>query len=475
MSRIRRLAIVNRGEPAMRCLAAVSELASETGEPITTIALYTEPDAASWFVREASEALPLGPAIIADAGGGRHSVYVDTDRLMEALAAARADAVWVGWGFVSESATFAARCEQAGITFIGPPSEVISLLGDKVRAKQLAESVGVPVVPWSGGTVHDVDSARIAANMLGYPLLVKAAGGGGGRGIRLVESEGGLASAFASAKGEAERAFGDGTVFLERKLGAVRHVEVQVIADEHGTVWAAGIRDCSIQRRNQKVIEESGCTRLRRPAEQQLCDAAVALCKAAGYRNAGTVEFLVDPATQQFMFMEVNTRLQVEHPVTEMTAGIDLVKLQLQVARGQALPPEPPPVRGYAIEARLNAEDPEHGFAPTPGRVAALRLPSGPGIRVDTWSGRGRRDRRRVRLDDRQGGGLGHEQGGGAQQAAPRPCAVPRSDRRRDDQQGLPARARQPPGGARRKLRQLSGSTGSQRRVTTCRRLTPWR
>ena len=383
MSRIRRLAIVNRGEPAMRCLAAVSELASETGEPITTIALYTEPDAASWFVREASEALPLGPAIIADAGGGRHSVYVDTDRLMEALAAARADAVWVGWGFVSESATFAARCEQAGITFIGPPSEVISLLGDKVQAKQLAERVGVPVVPWSGDTVHDVDSARIAANMLGYPLLVKAAGGGGGRGIRLVESEGGLASAFASAKGEAERAFGDGTVFLERKLGAVRHVEVQVIADEHGTVWAAGIRDCSIQRRNQKVIEESGCTRLRLPAQQQLCDAAVALCKAAGYRNAGTVEFLVDPATQQFMFMEVNTRLQVEHPVTEMTAGIDLVKLQLQVASGQALPPEPPPVRGYAIEARLNAEDPEHGFAPTPGRVAALRLPSGPGIRVD--------------------------------------------------------------------------------------------
>jgi acetyl/propionyl-CoA carboxylase alpha subunit/acetyl-CoA carboxylase carboxyltransferase component len=383
MSRIRRLAIVNRGEPAMRCLAAVSELARETGERMTTIALYTDPDAASWFVREANEAVPLGPAIITDADGGRHSVYVDISRLMQALAAARADAVWVGWGFVAESAAFAAQCEQAGITFIGPPSEVIGLLGDKVRAKQLAERAGVPVVPWSGGVVHDADSARIAAGMIGYPLLVKAAAGGGGRGIRLVESEAELPSAFASAEGEAERVFGDRTVFLERKMGAVRHVEVQVIADQHGTVWAAGIRDCSIQRRNQKVIEESGCTSLRRPAQQRLREAAVTLCKAAGYRNAGTVEFLVDPATQRFMFMEVNTRLQVEHPVTEMTTGIDLVKLQLQVACGQRLPPEPPPVRGYAIEARLNAEDPEHGFAPTPGRVCALRLPSGPGIRVD--------------------------------------------------------------------------------------------
>ena len=384
MGSIRRLAIINRGEPAMRCLAAVGELVRESGEPITTIALYTEPDVASWFVREASEAVSLGPALPADSAGHRHSAYLDVDKLMAVLAAARADSAWVGWGFVAESAEFAARCEDAGITFIGPPSDVIRLLGDKVAAKQLAERAGVPVVPWSGGAVHDPESARIAAQMLGYPVLVKAAAGGGGRGIRVVESDAALPSAFASARAEAAHAFGDPTVFIERQLGGVRHVEVQVIADSHGTVWAAGVRDCSIQRRNQKVIEESGCTRLGGPAEARLRDAAVRLCRAAGYRSAGTVEFLVDPVTQHFMFMEVNTRLQVEHPVTEMTTGIDLVKLQLHVARGGRLPQAPPSVRGYAIEARLNAEDPEHAFAPTPGRVSALRLPSGPGIRVDT-------------------------------------------------------------------------------------------
>jgi acetyl/propionyl-CoA carboxylase alpha subunit/acetyl-CoA carboxylase carboxyltransferase component len=383
MSRIRRLAIVNRGEPAMRCLAAVGELARETGEPVTTIALYTEPDAASWFVREASEAVPLGPALRTDADGSRHSAYLDIDRLMTVLTAARADAAWVGWGFVAESAEFAARCEDAGITFIGPPSDVIRLLGDKVLAKQLAERSGVPVVPWSGGPVDDLDSAQAAARRLGYPVLVKAAAGGGGRGIRLVESDEAMPAAFASARSEAGHAFGDPTVFIERKLENVRHVEVQVIADGYGTVWPVGVRDCSIQRRNQKVIEESGCTALDEPAESRLREAAVRLCQAAGYRSAGTVEFLFDPSTQQFMFMEVNTRLQVEHPVTEMTTGIDLVKLQLHVACGGMLGAAWPPVHGYAIEARLNAEDPEHGFAPTPGRVSALRLPSGPGIRVD--------------------------------------------------------------------------------------------
>jgi acetyl/propionyl-CoA carboxylase alpha subunit len=384
MSSIRRLAIVNRGEPAMRCLAAVGELARESGEPITTIALYTEPDAASWFVREASEAVPLGSALRTDSDGYRHSAYLDIDRLMAVLTAARADSAWVGWGFVAESAEFAARCEHAGITFIGPPSDVITLLGDKVRAKQLAERAGVPVVPWSGGAVHDPQSAQIAGRLLGYPVLVKAAAGGGGRGIRLVESDQAMPSAFASARDEADRAFGDPTVFIERKLENVRHVEVQVIADGHGTVWPVGVRDCSIQRRNQKVIEESGCTKLDGPTELRLREAAVRLCRAAGYRSAGTVEFLFDPATQQFMFMEVNTRLQVEHPVTEMTTGVDLVKLQLHVACGGRLPAAPPAVRGYAVEARLNAEDPEHAFAPTPGRVSALRLPSGPGIRVDT-------------------------------------------------------------------------------------------
>jgi acetyl/propionyl-CoA carboxylase alpha subunit/acetyl-CoA carboxylase carboxyltransferase component len=384
MSGVRRLAIVNRGEPAMRCLAAAGELGDDFGEPVTTIALYTDPDAASLFVRQADEAVPLGPALIAGSDGSRHAAYVDIDTVMTALARARADSVWVGWGFIAESADFAARCEEAGLTFVGPPSDVIRLLGDKIRAKQLAERLGIPVVPWSGGPVHDGQSARIAAGILGYPVLVKAAGGGGGRGIRLVESESAMPAAFAAAQREAEAAFGDPTVFIERKLGSVRHVEVQVIADGQGTVWAAGIRDCSIQRRNQKIIEESGSTAVGPAAEAALRDAAARLCAAAGYRSAGTVEFLVDPLTQQFMLMEINTRLQVEHPVTEMTTGIDLVKLQLHIARGGRLTPSAPPVAGYAIEARLCAEDPEHDFAPTPGRVSALRLPAGPGIRVDT-------------------------------------------------------------------------------------------
>ena len=384
MSGVQRLAIVNRGEPAMRCLAAVAELGDDFGEPITTIALYTDPDAASLFVRQADEAFPLGPALITDPNGARRAAYVDIDTVLAALARARADSVWVGWGFVAESAEFAARCEAAGITFVGPPSDVIRELGDKIRAKQLAGRLGIPVVPWSGGPVHDAQSARIAAGVLGYPVLVKAAGGGGGRGIRLVESETAMASAFASARREAEAAFGDPTVFIERKIDSARHVEVQVIADGQGNVWAPGIRDCSIQRRNQKVIEESGSTAVGSAAEAALRGAAVRMCAAAGYRSAGTVEFLIDPLTQQFMLMEINTRLQVEHPVTEMTTGLDLVKLQVHIARGGRLPSSAPPVSGYAIEARLCAEDPEHDFGPTPGRVSALRLPAGPGIRVDT-------------------------------------------------------------------------------------------
>jgi acetyl/propionyl-CoA carboxylase alpha subunit/acetyl-CoA carboxylase carboxyltransferase component len=381
---IRRLAVVNRGEAAMRCLSAVAELNSESDEPITTIAVYTEPDAASWFVREANEAVSLGAATFIDDDGNRQSSYLHLDRLMAALEQVRADAVWVGWGFVAESADFAERCEKAGITFIGPPSDVIRALGDKVRAKQLAEHVGVPVVPWSGGPVHDAASATIAADLLSYPVLVKAAAGGGGRGIRSVASASEMAAAFTSAQAEARHSFADPTVFIEHRLAAARHVEVQVVADDFGTVWAVGVRDCSIQRRNQKVIEESGCTLFDAAADQALRDAAARLCAAAGYRGAGTVEFLLDPVTMQFMFIEVNTRLQVEHPVTEMTTGLDLVKMQLHVARGKPLTGDPPATRGYAIEARLNAEDPERGFAPAPGRVSALRLPTGTGIRVDT-------------------------------------------------------------------------------------------
>ena len=304
--------------------------------------------------------------------------------MVEALVRADVDAVWVGWGFVSERASFAQRCEEAGILFVGPDSATIRLLGDKVLAKQMAEKADVPVVPWSGGTVDDVAQAGEDARQLGYPVVLKAVAGGGGRGIRVVRQPADLATAFTSARSEAELAFGDPAVFLEAFVPVARHVEVQIIADDYGTVWALGVRDCSIQRRNQKVIEESSSTAIDPATEAAIRAAAVRLATVAGYRNAGTVEFLVDPATQQFLFMEVNTRLQVEHPVTEVTTGLDIVKLQLHVASGGRLEGSPPPVRGHAVEARLCAEDPEQGFVPAPGRLARLRLPTGAGLRVDS-------------------------------------------------------------------------------------------
>ncbi len=382
---IRRLGIVNRGEPAVRALTAVAEL-NQIGDqpPIQTVVLYTDPDADSWFVREADDAVPLGTATFVDpADGTRRSRYLDEAAVIAALRGADVDAVWVGWGFVAEHASFAQACEEAGITFVGPNSATIRRLGDKVAAKRVAEQADVQVVPWSGGPVDDVTQATSIATQLGYPLVVKAASGGGGRGIRIVRDNDELAAALPSARAEAALAFGDPTVFLEKLVPAARHVEVQVIADGYGTVWAVGIRDCSLQRRHQKVLEESASTILDTRQEQAIRDAAVRLCAAAGYRNAGTVEFLVDPDTGSFQFMEVNTRLQVEHPVTEVTTGLDLVKLQLHVAQGGRLTGRQPQVSGHAIEARLNAEDPENGFASAPGRLARLRLPAGTGIRVD--------------------------------------------------------------------------------------------
>ncbi|MCV6968108.1 ATP-binding protein [Mycobacterium bohemicum] len=382
---IRRLAIVNRGEPAVRALTAVAELNQAGGHPpIRTIALYTDPDADAWFVREADEAVPLGsPTYVDPTDGARRSRYLDEAAVVAALRRADADSVWVGWGFVAEHASFAQACEEAGIVFVGPDSATIRLLGDKVAAKRVAEQADVPVVPWSRGPVEDIAEATAAAERLGYPVVVKAASGGGGRGIRIVADEAELAAALPSARAEAQLAFGDPTVFLEQLVPAARHVEVQVIADGQGAVWAVGIRDCTLQRRHQKVLEESASTVLDGPKEQAIRDAAVRVAAAAGYRSAGTVEFLVDPDTGGFQFMEVNTRLQVEHPITEATTGLDLVKLQLHVARGGRLDGAPPPVTGHAIEARLCAEDPENGFAAAPGRLARLRLPAGAGIRVD--------------------------------------------------------------------------------------------
>jgi acetyl/propionyl-CoA carboxylase alpha subunit/acetyl-CoA carboxylase carboxyltransferase component len=378
-----RVAIVNRGEAALRFIHAARELREEGGPPLRTIALCTDSERGSWFAREADEAWDLGPPAAGEADGRSSSGYLDHARLEKALVASRADAVWPGWGFVAEQAAFADLCARLGLVFIGPSGRVMRRLGDKIMSKRLAEQAGIPVVPWSGGQVETHGQAVAQAERLGYPLLVKASAGGGGRGIRVVREPGALEDALARARSEAHKAFGDPTVYLEARLGATRHVEVQIVADSAGTVWAAGVRDCTVQRRHQKLIEESACPVMSEDSERALREAAVRLARAAAYENAGTVEFLFDPEAQAFWFMEVNTRLQVEHPVTELTTGLDLVKLQVHIARGGRLSGEPPPARGHAVEARLNAEDPDRAFAPAPGTVSALRVASGPGLRFD--------------------------------------------------------------------------------------------
>ena len=380
-----RVAIVNRGEAAMRFIHATRDFNQEHGTSLRTIALFTEPDRRSMFVREADEAVCLGPAQVLDPNTQQlKSSYVDYGRLEHALASARADAVWVGWGFVAEHAAFADLCREMGIIFIGPDGDVMRHVGDKIASKRLAEQAQIPVAPWSNGPVETVNDALGHAERLGYPLLIKATAGGGGHGIRLVRSAAQLPQAFASARAEAFKAFGDPTVFLEQLLQGARHVEVQIIADHLGTTWAAGVRDCTIQRRHQKVLEEAPSPALSPEQDRMLREAAVRLSQAAAYRNAGTVEFLYQPEINRFSFMEMNTRLQVEHPVTECTTGLDLVRLQIHVARGGLLEGEPPRTAGHAIEVRLNAEDPDNGFAPAPGAIARFRIPPSHGVRVDT-------------------------------------------------------------------------------------------
>ena len=360
----------------MRLIHAVRELAAETGTQIETVALHTDVDRTATFVREADLAYDLGPASARP--------YLDLKALERALVETRADAAWVGWGFVAEDPAFAELCEKIGVTFVGPSAEAMRKLGDKIGAKLIAEEVGVPVAPWSRGAVETLDAALAAAAEIGYPLMLKATAGGGGRGIRVITNEAELADAYERTSQEAARAFGSGIVFLERLVTGARHVEVQVIADGQGTAWALGVRDCSVQRRNQKVIEESASPVLSAEQAAELKASAERLAVAVGYRGAATVEFLYHPGDKLFAFLEVNTRLQVEHPITECTTGFDLVKAQLRVASGGRLEGEPPVERGHAIEARLNAEDPDRDFAPSPGRIARLDLPAGPGIRVDT-------------------------------------------------------------------------------------------
>ena len=371
-----RIAIVNRGEAAMRLIHAVRDLNAEhpDREPLVTIALYTDAERSAMFAREADEAYPIGPA--------SDRPYLNHGLLADVLRRARADAVWVGWGFVAEDAAFADLMADLGITFIGPSGDAMRRLGDKIGSKLIAEEVGVPVAPWSGGGVDTLDDALAAADRVGYPLMLKATAGGGGRGIRRVDGAADLTDAYQRTRDEAQRAFGSGVVFLEKLVTGARHVEVQLISDGE-TAWAVGVRDCTIQRRNQKIIEESASPLLTPERTAELRASAERLALAVGYRGAATVEFLYHPGDDQFAFLEVNTRLQVEHPITEVTNSFDLVRAQLHVASGGRLT-ERPAEFGHAVEARLNAEDPDRDFAPAPGRIARLDLPAGPGIRVDT-------------------------------------------------------------------------------------------
>ncbi|MDR1624966.1 MAG: biotin/lipoyl-binding protein [Spirochaetia bacterium] len=377
-----RIGIVNRGEAAVRFIRAVRDFNQLHGTKMQTVAFCTDGEREALFAQQADEAHAFSYFPGFARGGG--SPYLDRELVMEALLSSNCSALWPGWGFLSEDAAFAALAEEAGLVFLGPSSEAMGLLGDKIRAKRLAEENAVPICPWSRGPVKNLAAARAAARKIGYPLIIKAANAGGGRGIRFVPGPGDLAAAWKSAVDETLRITGNAVVFVERLVEKGRHMEVQVLADRFGNVKTFGVRDCSVQRKNQKIIEETPAPDFDPQAMEAMEAAASRLVKAAGYWSAGTVEFLYDLARGEFYFMEVNTRLQVEHPVTEQLYGIDLVHGQLRVARGEDLGGLDPLPRGAVLEARLNAEDPNHGFRPAPGKVLRFRIPSGPGIRVDS-------------------------------------------------------------------------------------------
>jgi acetyl-CoA carboxylase biotin carboxylase subunit len=369
---LRSVLIANRGEIALRIIRACKELG------IRSVLAYSEADADSLPVKVADQAVCIGPAQV-------RSSYRDPRAIISAALAYKVDAIHPGYGFLSENAEFAALCEREGVGFVGPASDIIHRMGDKIEAKVIARRAGVPTVPGSDGAIAQYDEARQVAGEVGFPLLIKAAAGGGGRGMRVVRSAETLERDLSEIMAEAEVAFGDASVYIERYLTDIRHIEIQVISDGTTTLHV-GERDCTAQRRNQKLVEESPSPVLDEALRQGLADAAVALCREVGYRNAGTVEFVFDNTERAYYFIEMNTRIQVEHPVSEMVSGIDLIKLQLQIAGGQplTLTQEDVVLRGHAIECRINAEDPERGFAPNPGVVRTYRAPGGFGIRMDS-------------------------------------------------------------------------------------------
>ena len=368
----KKVLIANRGEIAVRVARACKELG------IAVVAIYSEPDSKAAHVRAADEAYLVGPAASSES-------YLNIEKILEVIKTSGADAVHPGYGFLSERASFARACEAIGVAFIGPPADAIEKMGSKLLARQLMTEAGVPVVPGTKEPIDSLDDAKKVALEVGYPIMLKASAGGGGKGMRLVENEDELESAVRAARGEAGRSFGDDAVYLEKFVVEPRHVEVQIFADSHGHTVHVGERDCSVQRRHQKVIEESPCPILRPEVREKMGVIAIRAAEAVGYVGAGTVEFLLD-ANQDFYFMEMNTRLQVEHPVTELVYGVDLVHAQLIVAAGGQLPFTQSQLqrRGTAIECRIYAEDPEQNFRPSPGPVHWLREPAGPWVRVDS-------------------------------------------------------------------------------------------
>ena len=369
---LKKILIANRGEIAVRVVRACHELG------ILAVAVYSEVDRASLHVMKADEAYLIGPSSPAES-------YLNIERILNAAKHCGADAIHPGYGFLSENPGFATACRDAGIKFIGPSPEAIELMGSKTRARRQMEKAGVPFVP---GTSHGLESlaqASAVAAKLGYPVMLKAAAGGGGKGMRLVANETELASSLESARSEALRAFGNDEVYLEKAIESPRHIEMQVLADEHGNCVYLGERECSIQRRHQKVLEESPSPAVTLEMRAKMGTLAVQAARAAGYTNAGTIEFLAD-RNGRFYFLEMNTRLQVEHPVTELVTGYDLVQLQIRIAAGERIPfaQDDVRMRGHAIECRIYAEDPENNYFPSPGEITALSEPAGPGIRVDS-------------------------------------------------------------------------------------------
>ena len=369
---VTRVLVANRGEIAVRIVRACQSLGIET------VAAVSEADRESMAARLAKRAVCIGPARSTDS-------YLKVENLIAAAQGTACDALHPGYGFLSERASLAQACAENGITFVGPSAQNIMQMGDKLEARKIARSAGVPLVPGSDHAKNPQQAAQLA-EAIGYPLLLKASAGGGGRGIKLVWNKDEIENTFRTAAAEARAAFGNDTLYMEKYVGNARHIEVQILGDCHGNVIHLGERDCSLQRRHQKIIEEAPAYAVPPEVRTKICNAAATLARSIGYRSAGTIEFIYDNDSAEFYFLEMNTRIQVEHPVTEMITGVDLVAQQLRIARGETLPFKQSDIKfaGHAIECRINAESPQHGFRPCPGHIIDWQEPRGPGIRVDT-------------------------------------------------------------------------------------------